>query len=336
MLEGFDDGAWTDVIGTGGTVTASATYGKNGNGVRLGDNHSNYITVPNFNLASGNPAAGFIIGFAVSIQSAASTQCVARFKSTYPPELRWDPSGSQFELWAYGGTSPDINVAGPVVTGSDWHYHEIKFIHGTSSNGTFVWYQNGSLVSSNTSYDFQSSDPYSFVLLGGTGSSDIDSAYYDDIYISDLTGDNNDFLGPIEVVTLLPNGNGNTSGMTGSDSNSTDNYLLVDENPPDDDTTYVGSATEGTKDTYAFGDLTGTPTVVGLTTRMTAKKTATGAKFLRPVVRSSSTDYAGTSSGLAETYGSYDVAWDVDPATSSAWAYTAVNSAEFGAEVRDS
>lgn len=64
--------------------------------------------------------------------------------------------------------------------------------------------------------------------------------YYDDIAINDSSGSvQNSWPGEGEIIHLRPNGNGDNSDFVGSDADSTDNYLLVNEVTPDDATTYV-------------------------------------------------------------------------------------------------
>jgi hypothetical protein len=75
---------------------------------------------------------------------------------------------------------------------------------------------------------------------------------------------------------LAPNGNGELSQFTGSDGNSTDNYLLVDEvSAHDDDATFVQASANGLIDSYTHAALT-TPdnfVPVALITSAFAKKT---------------------------------------------------------------
>ena len=84
---------------------------------------------------------------------------------------------------------------------------------------------------------------------------------FDDVYLMAGTGD--EFLGDCTVATLLPTGNGFVNQFVGSDGNSTDNYLLVDEQPPSS-TDYVGSATTGQQDLYTLTNLTGSGTVLAV------------------------------------------------------------------------
>lgn len=84
---------------------------------------------------------------------------------------------------------------------------------------------------------------------------------YDDFVINDNSGSfQNTWPPENKIIILRPNGNGDNSQWTGSDGNSTDNYLLVDETPPDDVTTYVASNTLDQIDDY---NLDATPAALG-------------------------------------------------------------------------
>ena len=75
--------------------------------------------------------------------------------------------------------------------------------------------------------------------------------YIDDIAINDTNGsEDNSWCGDGRIIAIKPNGNGDQSDLTGSDSDSTDNYLLVDDIPSDGDSTYVWSDTATDFDLY--------------------------------------------------------------------------------------
>src|SRR5688572_2169742 len=86
-----------------------------------------------------------------------------------------------------------------------------------------------------------------------TGGGDATLIYYvDDLAVNDTTGSfQNSWCGEGKVIALRPNGDGDNSQWTGSDGNSTDNYLLVDETPPDS-ADYVQSNTNNQIDDYNF------------------------------------------------------------------------------------
>lgn len=162
---------------------------------------------------------------------------------------------------------------------------------------------------------------------------------YDDVYICNEQGSvNTDFLGAVRIEALYPNGNGATSNGVGSDGNSTDNYLLVQDNGISplgfDPATYVDLAATGDKDTYAHLDST-LPTgnsVKGVFVWAYAQKTDAGSRSLTPVARLAGTESDGDT--LALINGTFKYVGDVFETKpgGGAWTVADVNSAEFGAK----
>lgn len=159
--------------------------------------------------------------------------------------------------------------------------------------------------------------------------------YFDDVYICDGTGGvNDDILGECRVECRMPDGNGTTNNWTGSDADSTDNYLHVDEVSPDDDTSYVEDSTPANQDLYAVEDLSITPTsIFGVQTNIMAEKDDAGARSVMGLVRSGGTTYDGDTNALSQSsYSDFTKPYDVNPDTSAAWTESNFNSAEFGVE----
>lgn len=156
----------------------------------------------------------------------------------------------------------------------------------------------------------------------------------DDLYIAngDATAPN-DVIGDVRVHTLFPNGNGNYSQLAGSDGNSVDNYLLVDEAIPSV-ADYVGSPTDGLIDTYLFQDLGPVAgSVHGVQVSMFAFKSDAAAKSIRAIVRRGA-DVAGADKTLQVSGDAHDQIWTLDPVAVAAWTIANLNASEFGAEVR--
>lgn len=157
----------------------------------------------------------------------------------------------------------------------------------------------------------------------------------DDIYVLDTTGSapTNDYLGDVRVEALFPNGNGNSSQFIGSDANSTDNYLLVDETAPNGDTDYVESATVSEKDTYAYTNLTPTAgTVYGIQLLPYARKTDAGTRKIASIARLSGTEVNSADGTLSTGYKYFPDIRETKPGGGT-WSISDVNSAEFGVEV---
>lgn len=150
---------------------------------------------------------------------------------------------------------------------------------------------------------------------------------------TDLYYNQSGYWGDIRVEMLKPNGNGNSSQWTGSDGNSTDNYLLVDDQTPNDDTDYVTDGTVGHKDTYAMENLVSTSgTVQGVQAVCRVRKDDAGTRSIVTVMRLSGTE---ADSGVVTVNTTYGYARDVRTTKpgGGAWSISDVNSSEMGPKV---
>lgn len=232
-------------------------------------------------------------------------------------------SSATTTLSIYRDANNQVVISGSGAVGSPgdlrpfgWNFIEMKAVFGTSVEIRV----NGSTIHSGA--------------LGGSGTvasmsmKRLDASqpwWIDDVYATDGT-----FLGPVQVTNIQPSGNGNRSQLVGSDGNSTDNYLLVSDGS---DSTYVESATATEGDSYAFDNLSSSETVHGVVLTWRASDPLGGGDSMKPLVRSGTTDYYGTTQVLSGSPQTYFHAWDTDPDTATAWTTTGVDAAEFGAEV---
>lgn len=153
----------------------------------------------------------------------------------------------------------------------------------------------------------------------------------DDLYI--LAADAvapNDFLGDVRVETLTVSGT-TSAGLTGSDGDSTDNHLLVDELPVSD-ADYVQGDTAGQRDVYTLTNLPAGSSVKGVQVSARALKDDAGERSLRFGIRSGGSESTRDVS-LSTTAASATHVVGADPATSAAWTEAGVNGAEVVVEV---
>lgn len=237
----------------------------------------------------------------------------------------------------FTGTSTVVaTTPNPVFDSSVWQYYEVVFVLG-DAGGSIDFYMN--------------SDPtpvLSFsgdTKIGGTKTV-LDKVIVigpsfqemDDIYILNGAGAAplNDRIGEVKCFPLAPSGNGTTNQGVGSDGNSTDNYLLVDEpalslNAGD----YVDILTDGDKDLYAYGNLVPTTgSILNVEAVSQALKTDTGAKSLRHRVRSGGSEATGPDGALAQTRLPVRDQFFLNPVTAADWTIAEVNAMEVGWEAR--
>jgi len=112
-------------------------------------------------------------------------------------------------------------------------------------------------------------------------------------------------------------------------SSPTTHFDKIDEVTHDDDTTYNTAITNGDRDVFNIGDLSG---IVGapvfhVVIHYWAMRAATGTSYMDVGLRISTSDYVGINDVSAgATYAELTYEWTISPATSSAWTESEINS----------
>jgi hypothetical protein len=139
------------------------------------------------------------------------------------------------------------------------------------------------------------------------------------------------FLGDVRVENLAVAGDGATQNFT---SSSGTHHNDVDDGTPDDNATYVESATPGDVELFTFSDLSTTPaSILAVATFNCIAKTDAGSRVCVPVLRSGGVNYDQGTFPCVDSF-KYDVqVIDEDPDTSAAWTPSGVNALEAGVKV---
>jgi hypothetical protein len=337
FMDGFDGGAFTEIWDTNGlAVAVSTSYGRlGGYGARSGDgavSGGNSGVKPLYVNAG---ATKLSFGCAMNIRVCGSGDRVLT-----------NPFGGDYLTWN-NGDEIGLTDAGPSsyysTTGNfnqdTWHWVEGEAFYSATVGTLKIWL-NGDLVIDESGIDTGTVPTAYGLQIGGTTGSWANDMWYDDVVAWDDTGSYNTTspIGDSRVHALFPSGDGNNIDFTGSDGNSVDNHLLVNEFSPDT-TTYAGSATEGEYDLYALDNLPTTDgTILAIQVEKYAAKDDFGSKYGRSVIRTNSVDYPQTSDALSLTpaYSYKTEIIEENPNTTSAWTPTEVNALEAGFEVRDS
>lgn len=233
--------------------------------------------------------------------------------------------------------SVTIDSAAGVVTFTQWSYIEahIKF-HPTA--GEYEVRIDGRTVMSGTGANTsEAGETRPFILQGGHIQNK--RMQMDDFYICDDQGSrHNTFLNPdttqggnIFVQRVRPNAIGDFSQLTASGGGA--NWLDVDEDAEDDDTTYVEG--ESGKDLYNYEDI-GQDTsvaIIAVIAKPVLKKTDAGERTYKLLAKSDGTEAASAERYPSVSYIRQSYLWPTDPATSSEWTVEAFNAAQFGVEV---
>lgn len=159
--------------------------------------------------------------------------------------------------------------------------------------------------------------------------------YVDDMTIDSYEGEA-DAPVPARYFTLsLPDGNGADSGWTGSDGNSVNNYLLVDENPNNGDTDYVVATSAGLRDTYTVGNQTppAEQTIEQVVVVLLARRTDAADSQVRATAYDGVTYADGADLALTTSYAPVHQVFATQP-DGSPWNITDFNAMQFGCQSR--
>lgn len=274
-----------------------------------------------------------VLGFAYYYPSAGSGVMVTFGNAAAATQLTVQLDGSGGYTLRRGSSTVIATSPLNALTASAWQYIEIKAkVHDTA--GVFEIKINGTVINSFTGDTCQTGTDYTVTRFDW--SSATNGTLVDDLYFLDTTGPApyNDYMGDMKIETLVPNGNGNSSQLVGSDGNSVDNYALVDEIPASA-TDYAGSAVVGNKDTYALSNLvTSAGSVLAVLTSAFCFKSDAGAANIQVVERVGTTERESAAVALAASPGSWhDLGCNVLDPTGAAWTITNVNAMEVGVKV---
>ena len=244
-------------------------------------------------------------------------------------ELRMNRDRRQVQVLRLGATQDYFNFQHNV-----WNHMEVKLIVSDTVgeitirlNGIEVFSQTGIDTQSGSTalcnqIQFRANDP-----IGGTPNYRIDDVIFND----DQGSVNNTWMGDVEIQTLRPTIDTATADFTPL---AGDNFANVDDAPgPDDDTTYVESATPGDQDLYDMGSLkTQSLTIAALIVRSYMKKTDAGTRFIRMLSQENGTLGTGAELPMSTTYSYGHEIFELNPDTSALWTVSQINGAQIGME----
>lgn len=161
------------------------------------------------------------------------------------------------------------------------------------------------------------------------------SCYGDDFYVDTSDGSEPDEAPPpLRFLWSAANGNGPSNDFDGSDGDSTDNYLLVDDAPPDGDTTFVYTSTVSEIEMYATANIA---VPVGYTLQAAIPTALAKRSSVTEQIRMKAHDGATYKNGAdQDLLTAYDPVWErmtVQP-DNSEWNETDFNACTFGFESR--
>jgi hypothetical protein len=135
-----------------------------------------------------------------------------------------------------------------------------------------------------------------------------------------------------QLETLHPNAAGQYGQWPGEYPSGNAHWDLCDEDPSDDDNTYVeNNAAAWKKDSYNLQDPAGSGTINWVRIYVRARLTASGSSIVRTLIRTYGTDYESSDISLSTSYQDNFTQYDANPSTGSAWTWPELTSLEAGA-----
>lgn len=329
--------------------------GKHGNALQMGSGSGNIDLQKAIDVADRH--ATNVVAFWVYLGSLPTGSNIcdlvrlrvgANFGDNFMVSFAVFPSG-QINIYTVNAGAPGSGSTGVVIPTAQWVRIEAKVVVGAA--GSAELRVNGVQACLRTGFDTRAGGGqtvaagWEFVRAGSasgggwTANNWPSTNRIDDVVILNGVDDTatsgaawNDFPGEPTVTGILPNGNGNSSQLVGSDADSVDNYQHIDETTTND-TDYVESPTDGNKDTYTYGNVPAGQAVAGLIIFTRAHWVDT-AKKLAVVAR----DSGGTEEDSADVTLTNAPAWYKDRRRAQpgggGWDATEINGSEFGAKVR--
>lgn len=319
LLDGCEDFSSWLITGSGQGVVA----GRNGSGWQHTGSTSNWLSFP---IQAAEQTDTVTVGWAWKSTGGGSSGPDVRLYSdnNVTEHIRITTLSGALEV-RRGAT---LIFTAPVAwTDNTWFYVEVTVKLGDTL-GTVSAKVNGATVGTPFTGDTKNAGTktvFDYVRFMGTNTA---ACTMDDIYVTnDATP-----LGDIKVETLYPNGNGAASAWAGSDGNSTDNYLLVDEVGTPDVGDYVSSSTAGQQDLYTMTDLAaGLGSVRAVFVSAHSIKTDSGSRQVKLLARGGATN-ASPARDLSTSFVGAGYGWMVNPETGSPWTRSEVNALQTGVE----
>ncbi|REJ65626.1 MAG: hypothetical protein DWQ31_16940 [Planctomycetota bacterium] len=286
-----------------------------------------------FSLGTGNTPTDneWVVGFAVKFSSfpTSGNPIVTIGRNTGNAKITVTSTGT---LRLEGLFSNLIEeTASPVLSLNTWHFIEWKTRVADAPNGDYEIRVDGQIVLSATGVDTDGFDDGVSEIVQFTFQRS--GQQFDDMYVCDQDGpDFNDFLGRVVIEAVFPNAEGDAADWT--PQSGTDNSAMVDDNPADDDATYVETNTQDAQDLYQYTDLstiTAEPILavqVNTDVKITLSPGDLDVQF--PVKSGTTTDDGSVVNVASDTYQTIGRILTQDPDTAAAWTQSGIDAAQFG------
>ena len=287
----------------------------------------------------------------IKILNGSAIHQTPRYIASCPLMVFLDGGTTNIKLLLSGGNTllvidGDENVAGfskDIIsrksTGSFdpvlFQYIEMKVVCHDTNGSVEVRLNGAPLINvTNIQTKFGSNNYCDSFMIGDGSSNPMDYMHMDDLYICDGTGNkNNDFLGPIAIQTLYPDGDDTTEFETTGNGSYGTHYEQVNYGEALWDTDYIEDGTTGNKDIFTFNNATYIDEVYGIIGWTVAENTGNSDTY-KMVCESGNTTEKSANITLNSGNVTSKFILENDPNTSNSWTLSSLNAIKFGLEIQ--
>src|SRR5882724_1610727 len=306
-------------------ITVNAATGRFGTASWRTNNNNNFgALVKLLPSSSATLTAGF--SFKLITLTTQGNDMVTFLDSGTAQTSVWVTATGQIQLLR-GGTTVFGTLSTNALQIGVWYRMEFKLTVDPSAgvaevriNGTSVgWFPSTGSLNTRGSANSSANQ----VRMGNIVNNTPNIFDANDFVVTDNNSPNAGFLGDKKCYLRMPNSD---SSVQWTRLSGASNYLMVNENPADDDTTYNSSSTPTQLDLLGLPALPGAATnIVAINNVIKSRKDDAGTRTIHDVMKSNTTQSESADIPLSTTYQYNDFILDQDPDTSAAWTPTGAN-----------
>lgn len=234
------------------------------------------------------------------------------------------------------GDNTVLAITGDVIDFNVWNYYEFKVclddtigsveIRKDGNTTPAVLVENIDTLSGNAYVDKIQFGP-GYPVAGNP-------AYFDDLYILDNSGtNNNDFKGDVSIIPLNTVSDASNTGFTPSEGS--DLYAMVDDNPLINTSTDIRAITPESKAMFEMSEFSGSNNIHAVSVVVPAYKSEGGTISIKSVIESGTvpTETEGAEKFLSSSLQCARDFYGVDPIDDVPWSTARVNAIKAGVKV---
>lgn len=325
---------WTDGAEFGDTLYwDSVTAGVSASTVQKRTGNYSYLFTSGGKTATKNistPLSTLYHRFAIYPDTIPGTNYnFVSYRNSTTPHIYLRLTGSTGIISVYHGGGTLLGNTSASISLKSWVLLEVYLVVGDSPNGAVTIKADGETIATITGVDTKNG-----------ASTTVDNVYFEagpsvQFYLDDLGLDNSEWCNDGRIELLTVNGAGDSTQWIPSGEVSPDpliNYQMVDDVPPDGDTSYNSTASSGNTDLYSHSTFDPTGKTVRMLIAEGRLRGEAGGEIVKLDIKRDGTVYKSSEITLTTAFKRFTSEYITDPSTSSAWNSSGIADTQVGAE----